>query len=162
MRTQPRVLHIGNTANVAANLRDALESERLAQALVFETHNNRLGYNEDIRFSWDWSSTGRGRAGRYLSHALLMMSLIEEADIVQVHHSGNFALAAQKWARVRGKRVIRHFHGVELRLGDVSGEIRNADAVFVSTPDLRPTSRLGTPGRGLPGFPIRILFRRRP
>lgn len=132
----PRILHIGNTSNVAAGLRDALVAESLADGLVLETHNNRLNFDEDVRLSWDWISTPLGKFHRQVSAALVMGSLVAEADIIHVHHSGSLVLSLQKWARARGKPVVRHFHGVELRSGDVEDELRNADAVVVSTPDL--------------------------
>lgn len=131
-----KVLHIGNPANVAAQLREGLRSSGVAESLVLETHNNRLNFAEDARFTWDWVSTWSQRIERRLSYALLLKSLISQSDILHIHASGEVAIAVARWARAFGKPVVRHFHGDELRSGDVSAEFSNANAVIVSTPDL--------------------------
>ena len=136
MKSVPRVLHVGNVANAAAELRDALGSLGLAECLVVETHNNRLQFAEDARFTWDWLSSAYRRLERSASLVLLLKGLVSEADIVHVHHAGRIPLAVQRWARAKGKRVVRHFRGEELRSGGAGGEVGTADFVFVSTPDL--------------------------
>ena len=132
----PKVLHIGNTANVAAELRDGLAELRAAECLVFETHNNRLHFAEDVRFTWDWISSGVRRLERNLAYTLLLKSLLDEADLLHLHTSGRVAFACLRWAHARGKPVVQHFHGEELRLGRVVEEARGADAILVATPDL--------------------------
>lgn len=134
----PRVLHIGNTANVAAELRDGLNSTGAAECLVVETQDNKLRFDEDIRLSWDWATSRLAHAGRHLSQLLLLKNLAGEADIVHIHHTGQVMTVLAKWAQMRGKPVVRHFHGHEVRHGKVSEEVRYADAVLVSTPDLLP------------------------
>ena len=146
MPRNPRVLHIGNPANVAAELRSGLAATGKAECLVFETHNNHLQFAEDVRFSWDWVFSRPGRALRHASYGLLLKTLMDAADLIHVHTSGTWTVAAQRWARNRGKPVIRHFHGEEVRAGGVEVECRRADAILVATPDL--LGRLPTEARG--------------
>jgi len=136
MRQIPRVLHIGNIANGAAELRDAMASRGLAECLVVETGNNRLQFAEDVRFSWDWLTSSIRRMERGMSLSILLTTLLREADILHVHHEGRIPFALQKLARLAGKPVVRHFHGVELRSGGAGAEAEYAEYVLVSTPDL--------------------------
>jgi len=143
----PRVLHLGNTANVAAELRNGLKSTGAAECLVVETQDNKLRFDEDIRLSWDWATSRLARAGRHLSELILLKNLASEADIVHIHHTGQVMNVLAKWAQMHGKRIVRHFHGHEVRHGKVSEEVRFADAVLVSTPDLLRYVRASQPRR---------------
>lgn len=113
----PKVLHIGNTANLAAELRDGLAELRAAECLVLEPGNNRLQFAEDARFTWDWISSSVRRLERHLAYVLLLKSLLDEADLLHLHTTGRVAFACQRWFRAKGKPVVLHFHGEELRLG---------------------------------------------
>src|SRR5207247_9528430 len=111
----PKVLHIGNTANVAAELRDGLAELRAAECLVFETHNNRLHFAEDVRFTWDWISSGVRRLERNLAYTLLLKSLLDEADLLHLHTSGRVAFACLRWSPDMRKPAILAFHTAEPR-----------------------------------------------
>ncbi len=133
-----KILHINNIANVAVQLRDAQRSLG-HQVIVATTKEDPtiLNFPEDLRFN---PSISRA------AFAVQLFSLIRWADVVHLHSFVWPSLVRlmnpiRKFLR---RPTVAHYHGSDVRSGDWKTSSRLADAIVLSTPDLKRWCPSGT------------------
>lgn len=121
-----RIVHVGNAANVAVELRNA---QRRAghESIVLQTDASAVWAN----FPEDWRIFDGPGFFRRVGFRAFARDIMKWADVVHVH-----GWQSRTWRSAR--RLIVHYHGSDLRNRDPGARVLEpyADAVLVSTRDL--------------------------
>ncbi len=125
-----KILHIGNTAGIAAILADA--QNRLGhEAKVLEISPSYLNYAYDYLHNYHTNGIAR------VAMMLKTVKLAREFDIVHAHGGlGFLSLDRISIKRILKKPLILHYHGTETRSDKGMRYQSLASAKIVSTPDL--------------------------
>jgi len=133
------ILHVGNPANVAIELRNA---QRAAghESNVVQVYRPSLRFNfpEDYRIYDE-----RGLLSK-LAYRMELIHLINNADVIHAH-GGFWHRGLTRYIGLMGKKLVIHYHGSDLR-NPGSGARRNehlARLILLSTPDLQQYSSRG-------------------
>jgi glycosyltransferase involved in cell wall biosynthesis len=132
MKPELSILHIGNPANVAVEIRD--EQRRLGfESNVLQHYRSSAIYNlrEDYRF-YD----GPGMLRR-LGYRMTLLDLIKRADVIHAHGGFWPKIIAHYIARSK-KKFILHYHGRSQANSPIRRNEKHAGGVILSTPNLLP------------------------
>lgn len=124
-----KVLHVGNVAGVSSSLKK-IDIEQGNTSKILITYTNPFNYESDKTIFLSLRSP--------ISLLNIPAYLIELLTASRIHIHGYAPLKGVEvpLLRLAGKKVIRHYHGSELRGKKVSFLDSFSNKFFVSTPDL--------------------------
>ncbi|MCK4443230.1 MAG: hypothetical protein KAW09_01710, partial [Thermoplasmata archaeon] len=156
-----KVLHYGNFSTVW-RLRE-VQREHGIDARVLDANPSALLFHSDYAVPHKLA-TGILDKAAWISYVL---SIVRNSDLIHFHGGlGKVRARIAAVARNLGKKIVIHYRGSDLRESIRPGFQHLADAIIVSTPDLKKLCKSATyipnpvdplPSRRLPEFPLRIV-----
>ncbi|MFQ6059667.1 MAG: hypothetical protein ACE5QW_03230 [Thermoplasmata archaeon] len=156
-----KVLHYGNFSTVWT-LREIQRKHGL-EARVLDTNPSPLLFHSDYVVPHKLATDVMDK-GVWIGYVL---SIVRKFDIIHFHGGlGKVRARVATVARNLGKKIVVHYRGSDLRESLRAGFQHLADAIVVSTPDLKAFCKGATyipnpvkplPPRPLPDFPFKIV-----